>query len=137
MELTLQQAQNLVRKAVDMAAADFKRPICAAVCDKYGFLLAFARMDGAPVRSIAISQGKAYTAARMGVNTDAFLERLHRENIQPGYFCDPQLTGLAGGSVLKAADGSIVGAAGISGLTSQEDQVIANGLAELVKQGKI
>lgn len=135
MEMSLQKAQDLVAKALEMAASEFKRPICAAVCDKYGFLLAFGRMDGAPVRSIAISQGKAYTAARMGVNTDAFLERLHRENIPASYFCDQQLTGLPGGSVLKDTDGNIIGAVGISGLKAEEDQVIANMMAEAVKKG--
>src|SRR5664280_2176617 len=101
MEMKTEMAQNMVVKAVEKAAAEFKRPICVAVCDKYGFLLAFARMDGAPVRSIEISQGKAYTAARMGVNTDAFLERLHRENIPASYFCDARLTGMPGGCILK------------------------------------
>ena len=106
MEISLQMAQTLAAKAVDKAAREFKRPICVAVCDKYGFLLAFARMDGAPVRSIALSQGKAYSATRMGVDTDAFWERLHhRENVPASYFCDDKLTGLAGGVVLKDGTG--------------------------------
>jgi uncharacterized protein GlcG (DUF336 family) len=134
MELSLQMAQALVAKAIEKATEDYKRPICVAVCDKYGFLLAFGRMDGAPVRSIAISQGKAYTAARMGVNTDAFLERLHRDNVPAGYFCDTQLTGLPGGSVLKDANGNMAGAAGISGLAPQEDQAIANMMAEILSK---
>ena len=135
MELTLERAQLVVTKAVEMAEQDYKRPICVAVCDKYGFLLAFSRMDGAPVRSIAISQGKAYTAARMGVNTDAFLERLHRENIPAIYFCDDKLTGMPGGSVLKDASGIIIGAGGISGLAPAEDQAIANMMAAIIAQG--
>ena len=118
---------------MEKAAAEFKRPICVAVCDKYGFLTAFGRMDGAPVRSIAISEGKAYTAARMGVNTDAFLERLHRDNVPASYFCDEKLTGMPGGAVLKDAGGVIVGAAGISGLAPHEDQAIANLMAEMMK----
>lgn len=132
--LNLELAQKLVVKAIAKANADFGRPICVAVCDQYGFLLAFARMEGTPVRSIRISQGKAYTAARMVVNTDAFLERLHRENIPAGYFCDPDLTGLPGGAVLKDSAGNMVGGAGISGLAAQEDQVIADMMAEMVKK---
>lgn len=135
MELTLERAQLVVTKAVEMAEQDYKRPICVAVCDKYGFLLAFSRMDGAPVRSIAISQGKAYTAARMGVNTDSFLERLHRENIPAIYFCDDKLTGMPGGCVLKDASGIIIGSAGISGLAPAEDQAIANMMAATIAQG--
>jgi uncharacterized protein GlcG (DUF336 family) len=133
--ITSALAQKLVAKALEMAAEKFKRPICVAVCDPYGFLVAFGRTDGAPVRSIDISQGKAYTAARMGVNTSAFLERLHKENIIAGYFCDPKLTGLPGGSVFKDASGVMVGAAGVSGLAPSEDQEITDMLAEMVKNG--
>jgi len=133
MEISLQMAQTLVSKAIEKATADFKRPICVAVCDKYGFLIAFGRMEGAPVRSIALSQGKAYSAARMGVDTDAFLERLHRENVPASYFCDERLTGLPGGTVLKDAVGDMVGGAGISGLKPEEDLAIANMMATVIK----
>lgn len=134
--LSLKQANELIRIAEEKAIADFGRPICAAVCDAAGFLIAFQRMEDAPLRSIAISQGKAYSAARMQINTDAFLARMHRENITPAYFCDEKMTALPGGSVLKNTDGTIVGSVGISGLTSEEDQQIANHLADLLAEGR-
>jgi glc operon protein GlcG len=130
--LTLDIARQCVDRAMARAKQEFKRPICVAVCDPQGFLLAFARTEGAPVRSIQISQGKAYTAARMGVSTEAVLARLKKEGIAIGYFCDPLLTALPGGSVLKDESGTVVGAIGVSGLTSAEDQVITDGIAELV-----
>jgi glc operon protein GlcG len=125
-------AQVLLSKAVDLAAREFQKPICVSVCDAHGFLLAFARADGAPVRSIAIAQGKAYSSVRMGINTDAFFARLQRDNLHPSYYCDPNLTALAGGAVLKLAKGDIVGGVGISGLAPSEDQHIANTLAEQI-----
>jgi glc operon protein GlcG len=127
--LTLQKANDIIRIAMEKAAAEFSRPICVAICDGAGFLLAFGRMEGAPLRSIAISQGKAYSAARMQVTTDALLQRLERENIQASYFCDDKITPLPGGSPLKNMEGVIIGAVGISGLTSAEDQEIADYLA--------
>jgi uncharacterized protein GlcG (DUF336 family) len=132
--LTLTKANDLIRIAMEKAAADYGRPICVAVCDASGFLVAFQRMEGAPLRSIAIAQGKAYSAARMQVSTDALLARLERENIPASYFCDDKITALPGGSVLKDAHGDIVGAAGISGLTSAEDQEIADHLSGLAAQ---
>ncbi|MGO9544273.1 MAG: GlcG/HbpS family heme-binding protein, partial [Rhodomicrobium sp.] len=84
--LTLSQANEFIRIAMEKAAAGYKRPICVALCDPAGFLIAFQRMEGAPLRSIAIAQGKAYSAARMGVSTDALLARLERENIPASYF---------------------------------------------------
>lgn len=127
--LTLELAQELIAQAQAKAQQDFKRPICVAVCDASGLLLAFARMDGAPLRSVAIAQGKAYSAARLGVSTQAVLERLHREQIEIGYFCDPQLTALPGGSPLKDKQGQLCGAIGVSGLTSAEDQQVTDHVA--------
>jgi glc operon protein GlcG len=135
--LSLKQANELIRIAIDKAVADYGRAICVAVCDPSGLLVAFQRMEGAPLRSIAISQGKAYSAARMQVNTDALLARLQRENITPAYFCDEKITALPGGSVLRDASGTIAGSVGISGLTSAEDQLIANHLAGLTSQSRV
>jgi glc operon protein GlcG len=127
--LTWETAGRLVEQAMERAQQAFARPVCVAVCDAQGFLLAFARMPGAPVRSIAISQGKAYSAARMSVNTDAFLARIRREQIDVSYFCDPHLTALPGGSVLKDKAGVALGAIGVSGLTSAEDQQVTDQVA--------
>jgi len=127
-------AQHVLGKALELTGAKFQRPICVAVCDPSGALLAFARQDGAPLRSVLISQGKAYTAARMGVTTQAFHERIAREQLQSRDFCDDRLTAVAGGAPLKNSAGKIVGAAGISGLTSAEDQEIANLLAEITSK---
>ena len=128
-DLTLDRAQALVQQAMAKATQDHGRPICVAVCDERGLLLAFARMDGAPARGVAISQGKAYSSARIGTTTTALLDRLHREKIDVGYFCDPALTALPGGTPLKNANGRLLGAIGVSGLTSAEDQAITDSVA--------
>jgi glc operon protein GlcG len=134
-ELSLERAQALAQAAMAKATQDHGRPICVAVCDERGLLLAFARMDGAPARSVRISQGKAYSAARMGVTTEALLARLHREQIEVGYFCDPELTALPGGSPLKNASGRLIGAIGVSGLSSAEDQAITDAMAAALLAG--
>jgi uncharacterized protein GlcG (DUF336 family) len=130
MGLPLQAADAMVRRAVQEATARFGRPVCVAVCDQYGFLLAFARMDGAPVRSIQIAQGKAYTAARLGVDTTALAARLIRENLSPRSFCDDGLTEMPGGCVVKDGD-SVIGGVGVSGLAPSEDVVISELLAAM------
>jgi uncharacterized protein GlcG (DUF336 family) len=127
--LTLAAARDLIDQALAHATQNFRKPVCVSVCDATGLLLAFVRMEGAPVRSVAIAQGKAYSAARMGVTTQAVLERLHRENVEIGYFCDPLLTALPGGSPLKDREGVLRGAIGVSGLTSAEDQQVTDFIA--------
>lgn len=134
-DLTLDTAQTLMQRAMAQASQDHGRPICVAVCDDRGLLLAFARMEGAPARSVRIAQGKAYTSARIGTTTEALLARLHREQIEVGYFCDPELTALPGGSPLKDAEGRLVGAIGVSGLTSAQDQAITDAVAAALLAG--
>ena len=118
-----------------IAAKDHARPMCVAVCDERGLLISFARMDGAPARGVRIAQGKAYSSARMGTTTTELLARLHRDQIEVGYFCDPELTALPGGSPLKDAGGVLIGAVGVSGLSSAEDQAITDAVAKALPLG--
>jgi uncharacterized protein GlcG (DUF336 family) len=131
--LTLAAANKCVERAVAKAQTEFKRPICVSVCDANGFLVAFSRMDGAPIRSIQISQSKAYTATRMGIATDEFLGRLRSDNVDIGYYCDPLMTALPGGNLLKDKSGAMIGAIGVSGLKPVEDQVITEHVAQTLE----
>ncbi|NYT85379.1 GlcG/HbpS family heme-binding protein [Pollutimonas harenae] len=130
--LTLSQAQELLAHGVDQMRHYPGKTACFSVCDQHGFLISFSRMDGAPVRSIQLAQQKAYTCARIGTSTDAFLARLRREDIPITYFCDPLLTALPGGAVLIDKQGSILGGVGVSGLAPTEDQAIADKLAAIM-----
>ena len=123
--MDVKTAQKLIAKAMEVAERQFQRPVCAAVVDVNGFLLAFARGDGTPVRSIEISQAKAYTAARMGRTTAAFHDLLERDRNLPADYADQRLTALPGGAPVHGADGALVGAVGISGLKAHEDQSVA------------
>ncbi len=116
-------ALTMIDAALEKAKTDYQRPICVSIVDQYGFLLAFFRQEGAPIRSIEISQRKAFTAVRMGVSTEAFLERIRKQNIEASWFGDG-LCALPGGTVLKNG-----WAIGISGLAADQDQAIADHVA--------
>jgi uncharacterized protein GlcG (DUF336 family) len=51
--------------------------------------------------------------------------------------CDPLLTGLPGGAVLKDSAGELIGAVGISGLAAEEDQAIADRMAASTQKSPI
>jgi glc operon protein GlcG len=128
MTLDRSAAHRLLEDAV-MQAQAVGRPACVAVTDERGALLAFSRMDGAPVRSVRLSEAKAYSAARLGVSTTAFHERLVRDGMPAGYFADPTLTGMPGGAVICDQSGATIGGIGISGLPPADDQRIADAVA--------
>jgi glc operon protein GlcG len=127
--LSLELAEKLLTVANTLARDVHGKPVCVSVCDAYGFLIAFSRMDGAPVRSIQIAQQKAYTCSRMGVSTVSFLERLRAEDVPIAFFCDPLLTALPGGALLVDGHGRPLGAVGVSGLAPTDDQALADGVA--------
>lgn len=128
--LTQSLATEAIKKATELAAQDYQRPVCVSVCDENGYLIAFVRMDGAPIRCIEIAIRKAYTAARMCVSTGAFLARLRQEQVEIGYFADALLTALPGGNVIKNEAGKVIGAIGVSGLATSDDEKISETVAE-------
>ena len=85
LSVTLSQARRLVEHGVQLVHDRQIKPVCLSICDASGFLLCFIRMDDAPLRSIEIAQRKAYTAARMGMTTEAFHQRLVQGNTPIGY----------------------------------------------------
>lgn len=124
----LRAAQRLLAEA----EADGLPPVCLAVCNPDGQLTLFLRMDGAPVRLIAIAQGKAYTAARLGLSTADFSRRLEREGLTTGDFCDNGLTAMRGGIPLSR-DGRILLGLGISGRSTEADEALALRLRDLLE----
>ena len=57
------EAKQIIDRIVEKAL-HMKKAAVIAVADSHGELIAFARMDGAPISSIRIAANKAWTAAR-------------------------------------------------------------------------
>ena len=104
-------------------------PVCAAVVNRTGKLAAVLSLDGTPERAEAIARSKAYTAMRMESTTQAFHDRLVRENLSIADFCDPGFSALPGGVPVFDETGCCIGGVGISGRKPQEDAELAEHLA--------
>jgi glc operon protein GlcG len=126
-ESTIEYAE--ARRAVDAIAAEILKRSKAGVisiCDAHGDLIAFARLDGAPLSSITIAMNKAYSAARERKPTYEIgnAARNPEKGFDIGYFGDPRFTGWGGG-VPVWKDGIVVGAVAVSGLPQAEDIELA------------
>jgi len=124
-DLSLEQAQAVVSAA--LAAAEEQDTLMdIAVVDAGGNLKAFARMDGAWLGSIDIAATKARTARYFDLPSEE-LGALS----QPGgplYGIEVSNGGLItfpGGLPLKADDGTVIGAVGVSGSTVENDRAVA------------
>lgn len=123
--VTLDAAQKVVDGA-RAKADEIGVPMNIAVVDDGNNLTAFARMDGAWLGSIDISQNKAYTARSFDMSTKD-LAPLAQPN-QPLYGIEAsnqgQLIVFAGGIPLMDGD-DVVGAIGVSGGSVDEDHEVA------------
>lgn len=132
-DLSTEQAMEVVHAAMQKAAEiDTKMDI--AVVDAGGNLKAFIRMDGAWLGSIDIAIRKAKTARWFDMDTGA-IGKLS----QPGgplYGIEHSNDGLItfpGGVPIKLADGTVIGAIGVSGSSVENDHTVAAAGAAAVR----
>ena len=126
------EAKRIVDLIVERAL-QMQKAAVIAVADSHGELIAFARMDGAPISSIRIAANKAWTAARERKPTKEIGEKVrHPEKGHDiAYYGDPKFVGWGGGIPLWK-NGEVVGAVAVSGLSSNEDISLASLGAELI-----
>ncbi len=129
--IDLAEAQGILSRGLDLAQKDGGKPVVIAVTDHNGDLVAFARMDGAPVRSVRLAINKAYTAARTTSTTAELARRLRDGGRDVLVYTDPAFSLFPGGTPVRLADGTTVGAVGISGRTAEEDEALADRIAVL------
>ena len=126
--LTLDGARRIMA-AAEAEAAKNKWTVAIAIVDEAGELVAFHKIDDTQAASIDIAIGKARTAARMKRPTKAL-----EDAVASGRTVLLAVDGLVPleGGVPIAVEGRIVGAVGVSGVTSQQDaQVAQAGIAAL------
>lgn len=97
-------------------------PMCIAVVDESGNLIAFDRMDGAKITSITVAQDKAYTAAAARKATHEYNKACIPGNLTFGIHT--ALGGrlcVVGGGLPVIVHGEVVGGIGLSSGTPQQD----------------
>src|SRR5258708_33803834 len=127
--ISLERAQALIAAAIAEATKhDWKMTVAGV--DSGGNLVAFGRMDGAQLASVAISEHKARTAASFRRETKAF-----ENGIQGGNTYLVTLDGVIGspGGIPLVENGKLIGAIGASGGTGSQDEVCAKAAAALIK----
>jgi uncharacterized protein GlcG (DUF336 family) len=129
--LNAEAAERLI-DAVTSKSDEMGRPMAIAVCDPGGNLIAFRRMDGAPLMSSGIAQDKAYTAASFGMPTDQWHDFIKDDPpLALGIVHTPRLVTFGGGYPVQV-DGQVVAGLGLSGGHYSEDMECAQAaLAEV------
>ena len=127
-DLSLATAQTIIAAAMDKAAELRIKPITVAVLDAGGHLTALARQDGSSIMRPQIAYGKAYGALAVGTGT-----RWLNANAESRPHFIQALNGASGGSIIpvpggvmiRDGQGKALGAVGITGDTSDNDEACA------------
>jgi glc operon protein GlcG len=126
--IAAQRAQSLIQAAAAEAAKK-GWPMNIAVVDSGANLVAFLRMDGAQLASIAIAEHKARAAVKFRRPTKAFEDAVQKSDYRYVLSLDDVVASRGGIPLIE--DGKIIGAIGCSGATGSQDEVICAAAADL------
>lgn len=129
--ISLEQAKKVMAGA-EAEAKKNNWPVVIAILDSGGLLVLLQRMDNAQWGSIEVAKDKAHSAVAFRRPTKVFSDLL----AQGG--ANMRLLNLSGASLIEGgipivADGKIVGAVGVSGVTAQQDAQIAQAGIDALK----
>lgn len=126
--LSLAQAQTILSTALAHATEGKFKPLAVAVIDARGAQKAFAAQDGTSLKRGEIALGKAHGAVALGLGSRA----LHKMAQERPYFIEAAthavgglLVPVPGGVLIRSPEGELLGAVGISGDTSDNDEAAA------------
>ncbi len=127
MDITLDQANRIVAAALQRATEAGHKPMAVVVLDSSGHTKSAQRQDGASMFRIDIATGKAWASIAMGAASRVLTQRAKD---LPAFFGALASTGngkfipQTGAVLIKDAQGQVIGAAGASGGTGDEDEAI-------------
>lgn len=126
--LPLDVARQIVTAARAAGREHGLKPLTVVVLDAGGHVVAVEREDGASTKRFEIAFGKAHGAVAFGLGSRALMARAEQ---QPYFIAAATsaiggaLVPVPGGVLVRSADGELVGAVGVSGDTSDNDELAA------------
>jgi len=127
-DLTLDVARKILDVALAKGVEKKLKPLVVAVLDARGCIKALAAQDGTSLLRSEIAHGKAYGALAMGMGSRALFQRAQEQV----YFVSAvntlargALVPVPGGVLIQDGSGSLLGAVGVSGDSSDNDEICA------------
>lgn len=128
MSIDLQTARTIIGEARAAARDKGFKPLTVVVLDAGGHLVAAEREDGSSNKRFEIASGKAQGALALGMGSRALMVRAEQ---QPYFIAAATaavggaLIPVPGGVLVRDASGTLLGAVGVSGDTSDNDEAAA------------
>ena len=136
MSLTLALAQTIVRDGLAHARKASFKPLAIVVLDQRAAVVAAASEDGVSLKRFEVARAKASGALAFNVGSrklgEMAVERPHFF-VGAAHAVGGGLVPVAGGVLIKDKNGAVIGAVGVSGDTSDNDEAAA--IAGIVAAG--
>ena len=128
MSIDLDSARGLIAEIRSAAHAQGLKPMTVVVLDAGGHVVAAEREDGSSNGRFDIAYGKAHGAIALGLGSRALMTRAEQ---QPYFIAavtsaiGGALVPVPGGVLVRNTEGNLVGAVGVTGDTSDNDEAAA------------
>ena len=123
-KLTLAQANKIIEVAFARAREMKVKPLAVAVLDEAGNVRSLQRQDDASMLRNDVAIGKAWAAVGMGVASRTLLDRAKGNPQFFGALSSIKFIPQTGAVAIKDKAGNVIGAAGASGGTGDEDEAV-------------
>ena len=124
MSIGLEQANRVIAAAIQKAQ-ELNVKVSVAVCDAAGRLVAFNRMDGCITAGVYGSPGKAIASAVFGRPSGELQDRADTPIVRGIIAAEGGHMIASKGAVPIFRDGVLIGACGVGGASSEQDEDIA------------
>jgi len=128
MTINLETARSVISAARARAREEGFKPLTVVVLDSGAHVVAVEREDGSSIKRFEIAFGKAHGALALGMGSRAIMARAEQ---QPYFIAAAtsavggSLVPVPGGVLVRDEAGALVGAVGVSGDTSDNDETAA------------
>ena len=127
-DLTLDVARKILDTALAKGVEKKLKPLVVTVLDVRGCVKISAAQDGTSLLRSEIAHGKAYGALAMGMGSRALYQRAQEQAYfigAVGTMAQGRLIPVPGGVLIQDSSGGLLGAVGVSGDTSDNDEICA------------
>jgi len=130
-ELTLHQANQLIDATLTTARKMEMPPLAVAVLDAGGHLKSLQREDGVSFLRVQICQAKAWGALGLATDSRELADRYQQDELQRGFInalnamSGGRLIPLPGGVLIRNPTAQVLGAVGVAGGPSENDEICA------------
>ena len=126
--ITLAQAEKIIDGVLARARELRCRPISVVVVEPGAIPKAFKKEDGSAMMRFEMAMGKAYAALALGRSSSLVRVRAEQKPLFMDFLfkaSDDKIFAEGGGRLIRAADGELLGAVGVTGDEEEQDEALA------------